>query len=164
MPVIRDTTEDDWQLLRTIRLLALQDSPGAFASDYGAEVRHHEQWWREWLRRDMWLLAFENGMAPEPVGVIAATREPPAPAGEHFISSLWVAPLHRRRGIAGGLVEAAAERAAVGGATAVSLWVLDGNDAARQFYTAIGFVSTDECQPAPGRSGLLEWRMRRRVQ
>lgn len=163
MPVIRDTTQDDWQLLSTIRLRALEDSPDAFASDYGAEVPHNEQQWRERLRSDIWLLAFENGTAAAPVGVIAATREPPTPATDHFLSSLWVDPWHRRRGIARGLVEAAAQRVAAAGATAVSLWVLDGNDTARQFYTAIGFVPTDECQPAPGGSGLLEWRMRRRV-
>jgi ribosomal protein S18 acetylase RimI-like enzyme len=163
VPVIRDTTEDDWQLLSTIRLRALEDSPDAFAADYGAEVRHDEQQWREWLRSDMWLLAFENGTAPAPVGVIAATREPPAPAGDPFLSSLWVDPWHRRRGIARGLVEAAAERVATAGATAVSLWVLDGNEPARRFYTAIGFVPTGERQLAPGFWDLHEQRMRRIV-
>jgi ribosomal protein S18 acetylase RimI-like enzyme len=159
--VIRDTTEDDWRLLRRIRLQALQDSPDSFASDYGAEVRHNERQWREWLRSDMWLLAFESGTAPAPVGIIAATREPPAQAGEPFLSSLWVDPWHRRRGIARGLVEAAAEAAA--GATAVSLWVLDGNEEARRFYAAIGFVPTGERQLAPGAWDLHERRMRRTV-
>jgi ribosomal protein S18 acetylase RimI-like enzyme len=163
MPVIRDTTEDDWQLLRTIRLLALQDSPDAFASDYGAEVRHDEQQWREWLRSHMWLLAFENGTAPAPVGVIAATKEPPTPAREPFISSLWVAPEYRGRGVGRRLIEAVADRLAARGVTAVSLWVLDGNDAAREFYTAIGFVPTGERQLAPGFSDLHEQRMRRNV-
>jgi ribosomal protein S18 acetylase RimI-like enzyme len=163
VPVIRDTTEDDWQLLRTIRLQALQDSPDAFTSDYGAEARHDEQQWRDWLRSDMWLLAFENGTALAPVGVIAATREPAGLAGEHFVSSLWVDPRHRRRGIARGLVEAAAERVAADGATAVFLWVLDGNEAARRFYAAIGFVPTGERQLAPGSSDLHEQRMHRMV-
>ena len=163
MAVIRDTTEDDWLLLSAIRLRALRDSPGAFASHYGTEVRHNERQWRQWLRSDMWLLAFENGTAPAPVGVIAATREPPVPAGDHFLSSLWVAPWHRRLGIARGLVEAAAERVAAAGAAAVSLWVLDGNDAAREFYMAIGFVPTGERQLAPGSSDLHEQRMRRVV-
>ena len=164
MPVIRDTTEDDWRLLRTIRLQALEDSPNAFAADYVAELRHDKQQWRERLRSDIWLLAFENGTAPAPVGVIAATREPPTPAGDPFLSSLWVDPWHRRRGIARELVEAAVERAATVGATAVSLWVLDGNEEAGQFYTAIGFVLTGERQLAPGFSDLHEQRMRRPVQ
>ena len=164
MPVIRDTTEDDWRLLRTIRLRALEDSPDAFASDYGAELRHDEEQWREWLRRDLWLLAFENGTAPAPVGIIAATREPSAPARDPFLSSLWVDPWHRRRGIARGLVEAAVERVATAGATAVSLWVLDGNEKAHQFYTAIGFVPTGERKLAPNSWDLHEQRMRRIVQ
>ena len=52
---------------------------------------------------------------------------------------------------------------AAAGAAAVSLWVLDGNDAAREFYMAIGFVPTGERQLAPGSSDLHEQRMRRVV-
>jgi ribosomal protein S18 acetylase RimI-like enzyme len=163
VPVIHEITEDDWQLLRTIRLRALEDSPDAFASDYGAEVRHTEQQWRESLRSDIWLLAFEEGTTPAAVGVITATREPLAPARELFISWLWVDPWHRRRGIARSLVEAAAERMAAVGAATVSVWVLDGNETACGFYTAIGFAPTGERKLAPNSWDLHEQRMRRIV-
>jgi ribosomal protein S18 acetylase RimI-like enzyme len=158
---IRDITEDDWRLLRVIRLRALRDAPHAFTSDYGYEAGHDELRWRELLRGNLWLLAFEDGMAASPVGVIAATRETPPPAGEAFISSLWVDPTHRRRGIASVLIQAAADRVAARGAEAVSLWVLDGNEAAHRLYAASGFVHTGERQLAPGSSTVHERRMRR---
>jgi len=163
VPVIRDTTEDDWQLLRMIRLAALEDSPDAFTSGHGDEAGHDEQQWRDWLRSDMWFLAFADGASPAPVGVVAATREPSPPAGEYFISSLWVDPRHRRRGIARDLIQAAADRVASTGATVVSLWVLDGNKAARQFYLAVGFVDAGPRKLAPGSWHVHENRMRRRV-
>jgi ribosomal protein S18 acetylase RimI-like enzyme len=157
---IRDVTEDDWQLLRTIRLWALRDAPHAFTADYDHEAGHDEWQWRELLLSDLWLLAFEDGITATPVGVIAATQDP---TGEYFISSLWVDPGHRRRGIARGLIQAVTDRVAARGAEAVSLWVLEGNDVAHQVYAAVGFVPTGERQLAPGSSTLRERRMRRSV-
>jgi GNAT superfamily N-acetyltransferase len=159
MAAIRDATEDDWKLLRSIRLKALFFAPRAFLSDYGREAGYDERRWRERLRKDHWLLAFADGLAAQPIGVIAATREPLAPAGEPFISSLWVDLEHRRHGIAKELIQAVIDRLVAWGATAVSLWVLDGNEAAQQLYAAVGFIGTDECQDVPGRTNLREWRM-----
>lgn len=109
MPAIRDTTEDDWQLLCDVRLRALQDSPGAFTSTYGVEASYDERRWRELLHDQIWLLAFEDGSADQPIGMIAASREPHPPAGEPFISSLWVRPEHRRHGIATRLIRVATD-------------------------------------------------------
>jgi len=130
-------------------------------SEHDHEVRHGERQWRGLLRGDLWLLAFTDRNAARPVGVIAASREPPG--GEPFISALWVDPGHRRQGIARGLIQAAVDRAAARGATAVSLWVLDGNDVARACYLAAGFAGTGQSQRVPGSPGTQEWRMRRRI-
>lgn len=164
MAAIRDASGDDWELLREIRLLALQDAPHAFASSRDCEAGRDEGWWRDWLRSELWLLAFEDGNADQPIGMIATSREPHPPAGEPFISSLWVDPEHRRHGIATLLLQAATDRALARGAIAVSLWVLDGNKAARQFYEALGFVHTGQRQPAPGSINTLECRMRKTMQ
>jgi GNAT superfamily N-acetyltransferase len=161
---VREATEDDWKLLRAIRLRALLDTPGAFLSDYGLEAGHDELWWREWLLRDLWLLAFEDETAAEPIGVVAITRKPLAQGGEHFISSLWVDPEHRRRSIAKELIQTATDRVVAWGARAVSLWILGGNDRAHKLYMAVGFVDTDDCQVAPGHSNLLERRMSKSLQ
>jgi ribosomal protein S18 acetylase RimI-like enzyme len=163
MAAIRDASEDDWELLREIRLSALSGAPCAFMSTYVREEGYEEQGWREWLRRDLWLLAVAGESPVQLAGVIAATREPMAPSGEPFISSLWVDPHHRGRGIAKELIQAVIERLVARGATAVSLWVLDGNEAAHRLYAAVGFIDTDEGQDVPGRTkgpkNLREWRM-----
>lgn len=159
MAAIRDASDDDWALLRAIRLDALLNAPRAFVSTHGREAEYTEWQWRGWLRRDLWLLAFVNVSSAQPIGIIAATREPMAPCGEPFISSLWVNPGHRKRGIAKELIQAATDRLAAGGATAVSLWVLDGNERAQKLYAAMGFVATNDCQVAPGHSKLMERRM-----
>jgi ribosomal protein S18 acetylase RimI-like enzyme len=159
MAGIRDASGDDWELLRTIRLFALKDAPLAFASSHDAEAGRDESWWRGQLRSELWLLAFEDGKADQPIGMIAASREPRPPTGEPFISSLWVDPHHRRQGVATMLIRAAADRALSEGGAAVSLWVLDGNEAARDFYRAVGFTDTDDHKPAPGPSNRYERRM-----
>jgi ribosomal protein S18 acetylase RimI-like enzyme len=132
MAAIHDITEDDWRLLRAVRLRALQDAPHAFTADYGDEAGHDERWWRQRLRSNLWLLAFHDATAAPPIGVIAIVQEPLAPAAEPFLSSLWVDPVHRRQGIARELIEAAADHVAATGAAAVSLLVLDDNEAAHQ--------------------------------
>jgi GNAT superfamily N-acetyltransferase len=162
--VIRDIAEDDWHLLRVIRLRALEDSPDAFTSEHDLEASQDGRWWRERVRSEIWLLAFEGPTAAEPVGVIAATRKPPSSAADHFLSSLWVDPGHRRQGIARKLIQAAVDRMTARGARAVSLWVLAGNDAADMFYAAVGFVPTGERQEVPWPVNTLEHRLRRSLQ
>jgi ribosomal protein S18 acetylase RimI-like enzyme len=159
--VIRDIAEDDWHLLRVIRLRALEDSPDAFTSEHDLEASQDGRWWRERVRSEIWLLAFEDPTAAEPVGVIAATRVPTSSSADPFLSSLWVDPGHRRQGIARSLIKAAVDRMAARGARAVSLWVLDGNDAAYMFYEAVGFVFTGDCQEAQWPENVLERKLRR---
>ena len=163
MAAIHDITEDDWRLLRAVRLRALRDAPHAFTADYGDEADHDERWWRERLRSNLWLLAFQDGTAAPPIGVIAATREPVAPAGDPFLSSLWVDPGHRRQGVARELIEAAAALVAARGAAAVSLWVLDNNKAAHSLYEAAGFRPTGDRQMAPDPANTPEQRLRRNL-
>ena len=68
MAAIHDITEDDWRLLRAVRLRALRDAPHAFTADYGNEADHDERWWRDRLRSNLWLLAFQDGSAAPPIG------------------------------------------------------------------------------------------------
>ena len=51
---------------------------------------------------------------------------------------MWVAPSHRRRRIADGLVRAVANWARSNGASSLRLRVLEGNDEARSAYLGIG--------------------------
>lgn len=159
--VIRDIAEDDWPVLREIRLRALADSPDAFTSDHNLEFGQGERQWRERVRSEIWLLAFDGPAAAEPVGVIAANRVPASSSADPFLSSLWVDPGYRRQGIARSLIQAAVDRVAASGARAVLLWVLDGNDAAHLFYAAVGFVSTGDCQEVNWPEKGLERKLRK---
>ena len=44
--VIRPTTEDDWESIRTLRLEMLQDTPMGFAETYETALTHAEVDWR----------------------------------------------------------------------------------------------------------------------
>jgi hypothetical protein len=44
--VVRRAEPDDWEQARTLRLLALQDAPLAFASTYEREVGLDAEQWR----------------------------------------------------------------------------------------------------------------------
>lgn len=49
---IRRIKEDDWTLLKAVRLKALQSDPGVFCSNYNKECEMSEQDWKSWLRGD----------------------------------------------------------------------------------------------------------------
>lgn len=159
MTDIRTLTEADWRLLRSIRLRALLDAPYAFTSDYRDEVRRDQHWWRGRLRSDAWLIACGEQISAPPTGVISTTREAGIASSGHYINSLWVAPEHRRRRVGKALIQAALDGLCKEGVSAVSLWVLEGNEAARELYRSAGFVHTGERQLAPGSSNRHERRM-----
>ena len=47
---VRQTGSDDWATLRRLRLRALADAPGAFASTLEAELAFPDDVWRAWAR------------------------------------------------------------------------------------------------------------------
>jgi len=64
--------------------------------------------------------------------------------GELYIDSIAVDERHRGKGIATGLLRAAAEKAAAMGLQAVGLLVDKGNPAAERLYVKFGFVYIDD--------------------
>jgi ribosomal protein S18 acetylase RimI-like enzyme len=159
--LIRILSEDDWMLLRQVRLQALQDSPRAFASSYHKEAGFTEQQWRVIIRHDLqWFAAF---VRTEPVGVVAARSGPDISPGERYVESMWVAPGHRSAGIAGELMSKLTETVHAEGAHTLFLWVLDGNDIAREIYLKLGFTYTGDRQTLPIYPNRIEERMRRPI-
>jgi GNAT superfamily N-acetyltransferase len=69
--------------------------------------------------------------------------------GSFYLHSLAVQPDHRRKGIARGLVRAAAALAAAQGFDTVSLHVWSGNGGAVHFYRALGFRTAGQVAMAP---------------
>ncbi len=159
MTDVRALTEADWRRLRLIRLRALRDAPNAFISSYYHEAGHDAHWWREGLSKDTWLLAFRAATSIQPIGVISATLGLIDSSPHPYLNSLWVAPAHRRRHVARNLLHAALEHVAEAGADAVSLWILDGNEAALRLYLAAGFTPTGHRQLVPGSVNRHEERL-----
>jgi GNAT superfamily N-acetyltransferase len=139
----------DWQVLRTARLHALQDSPHAFTSSYACESKWGERDWCRVFDAATWIVARETENV---IGLARSIGEPGQPATRH-VESLWVAPTHRRRGVSRALLHALADTERRLGVTDLMLWVLEDNHDAQRAYEAIGFEPTGERQflPAFGR-------------
>jgi ribosomal protein S18 acetylase RimI-like enzyme len=154
-------TDEDWTLLRALRLRALEADPDAFGAVLADEAARSEAFWRRRILAGAWFLA--RG-AEEAVGVVALVA-PPAPTDgqsrdERQLDAMWVAPARRGRGVGEALIGAALAHAAEQGATSVSLTVVDGNSAARGLYLRMGFRPTGERSPRPREPGRTHERFR----
>jgi ribosomal protein S18 acetylase RimI-like enzyme len=151
--VIRAFGEEEWQVLRRVRLTALADSPGAFGSTLAAEEAFDEARWRS---RTSSMIAALAG--DEAVGLAGSFVDPAAPDVVELVA-MWVSASRRGAGIGRALVEAVVDRAARTGAREVGLWVTVGNDAAARLYERCGFRSTGARVPLPSDPALEEERM-----
>jgi GNAT superfamily N-acetyltransferase len=148
--------------LRDIRLDALRDDPGSFGSTHEAEVGRPAEWWETWAAA-----ASEGGdacvylaeRAGALVGLAGAYRRRDDPRTLHLVS-MWVAPSARRAGVGLALTRAVMEWASSSDADLLTLWVVDGNGAARRLYERVGFEGTELRQPLPGRPHVIETLMR----
>lgn len=139
---IRRLAEEDWALLRDLRLTALRDAPGAFWATYAQEVGLDEEAWRTRLRDR---LVFAGYHAGEPAGLVGGYVDGD---GEANLMMMWVAPAARGSGLAGLLIETVLDWARAAGRPRVLLWVADPNTGARRLYERHGFSPT-------GRTGQL---------
>lgn len=149
MPVMPDIVlvqlgVDDVERLREIRLRALLDAPGAFASTYARENDFPPETWAERLSapESRWLVA-SDGTAD--LGLVCARQEE---GGVHLLS-LWVAPEARTRGVGSLLVDEVVAGAREVGAEEVRLWIVDANEAARALYLRKGFTPTGRTMRLP---------------
>lgn len=72
---VRGFTADEWELLRTLRLAALIESPAAFASTRKEEAELPEHVWRQ--RASRLAVAFCDGQPVGLVGVIESEGQTP---------------------------------------------------------------------------------------
>ena len=88
--------------------------------------------------------------------MLGITYDPYNLARHRYIEYLWNAPGDRYRGAASTMLSEAIDRLQTGGVQIVSAWVLDGSQAANQFFEQLGFVATTGRQPITGRPGRVE--------
>ena len=148
--------DDDWQTLRELRLRALAEAPYAFWATRADEVTYTEAQWRQFLRAATWYVARRDGQL---VGLAAGLLRQETPDEPELIA-MWVAPTERGRGTGTLLAEEIMAWARGRGATAMTLWVTDGNTAARRLYQRVGFNTTGERGPFPHSAAAGMERMR----
>lgn len=134
--LIRPTTEQDWTVLKTLRLAALRDAPTAFSVSHASAAANTDAQWRERAAARgpaHYLLAMDGAAAVGMVGgVVSAT-------GEFNLIAMWVQPAHRGSGAAAALVEAIKAHALAQGHRRVVLDVSPDNQRAAAFYLKRGF-------------------------
>jgi GNAT superfamily N-acetyltransferase len=159
--LVRRIRPSEGDRLREIRLRALRDAPGAFASTFEAESsRPAAAWVDAATARSAGKSAatFVAEIGPDWVGLIGAFRASEESELVELVS-MWVAPPCRRLGVALTLIEEVVSWARSTGGKAVALWVARGNDGAMAAYQRAGFELTSEHQPHPSDPATDELRM-----
>jgi GNAT superfamily N-acetyltransferase len=147
---IRRVTSAEWRTLRRIRLAAMEDAPYAFGSTFERETAFTEQEWLGRIKRSAYFVAWRSD---EPIGLVGAFSPTDRPDARE-IMSMWVEPDSRGGKVADLLLSTAMDWARDGGASAISLWVADGNERARRFYVRYGFEPTGLRQPLWAQPGV----------
>jgi len=145
---------------KAVRLRALQDTPSAFGSTYARESQFSDE---DWLQRSLNLctprsvgyLACNHGAC---CGIAAAFLAGRNPLEAHVVS-VWVAPEHRKSGVARQLMDAIQTWAAHRGAHTLVLMVTSNNHTAIDFYQRNGFTMTGHTEPYPNDPALIEHEM-----
>ena len=140
---VRALGGEDWQVYRDVRLAALREAPGAFASSLDQESQFDEAFWRKRMARSARLLAtadaLDDGSA---AGIVSVGDSDEQDVAELF--GLWVTPQLRGAGVAWKLVEAATEHAKGDGRRVLQAWVSTDNGRAVAFFSSYGFRPTDQ--------------------
>lgn len=153
---IHRATEDDWALVRDVRLRALRESPEVFGSSLAREESFRESHWRMRVRTGPTWVAVDDEQVGR--GLVSMIQEPGSPVDDRHLVALWVAPEARRQGIGWSLLDAVRAAALADGARTLSLWIVDGNNAAGDLYVRAGFARTGERQPLPRDPSRVEER------
>ncbi len=146
-PHLAALSADDWLIIREIRLRALADAPYAFTSTYERERGFDEATWRSRATTCQWFVAFDDDEPVAVAGAIPVGSEEPA---QRELVGMWVAPTHRGRRIADGLLREVAAWARSQGASSLRLGVLEGNDDARAAYVKLGLRLSGDTEVTAG--------------
>lgn len=157
---------EEWPRLRALRLRALSDSPDAFASTLERERAFDDALWQTRAADTPYFVARSGGELVGMLAVLAAfppDEDSGAVVGEGDLEvlSMWVDPEHRRHGVGSKLLDEAVVYGRSTGASALCLWVADGNASAVSFYESAGFERTGGHQKMPRSAAREEHQLRR---
>ncbi|WP_245769654.1 GNAT family N-acetyltransferase [Streptomyces indicus] len=172
---IRPVRAEEWQQVKELRLLALQDpaAPIAFLETYEAAVQRPDSFWQERAAgsshgtqaRQFVAVAADGTWVGATVAIVERAgskdflgAELPV-TGTHFVG-VYVHPDHRGRGLIQGLFAAAAEWSwSVEGVERARLFVHQDNHRAQAAYKKIGFERSGGVVPLEADPSKLEYEM-----
>lgn len=148
-PAIRQLTDKDWELYKSIRLRSLQDSPDAFSSTFEHESKLSDE---EWIER-----VKVNGRAYQALPLVAELKGNPIGIACGVIHSsgdksakvyqMWVDPENRGKGVGRLLLSHVVNWAKKAEMFGLELDVTTSNIEALNLYKSTGFVNFDEIEP-----------------
>jgi GNAT superfamily N-acetyltransferase len=161
--VVRWIRADEVTAYRDFRLRALADAPDAFGEVLADAQTRPIEAWEDRVRRasagvDSVLLVAADPATDAWLGMTGCYLDEDDPTVAHVVS-VWVAPMARRRGLAGRMVAGARTWAASRGVRTLRLWVTATKLGAKRVYLAAGFVPTGRTQPLPSNPALQEVEM-----
>lgn len=146
MAEIHKLEEDRWRDIREIRLRALGDVPDAYTSTFARESAYDEAAWRRMATKGRWFVAEDSELVGVAIGVDGWSEDP----NVRELVGMWVAPTHRRSGIARQLLEHVKDWAALEGAKTLRLGVREPNQRAFFAYMRLGMHPSGETMPEEG--------------
>jgi len=144
---IEVVTPAQWERLRRIRLEALAESPENFGSTLAREEAFDEDEWRTRAQRPSTVIASVDGQDVGLAGVYQFDEV-------WQVTSMWVRPEHRGRGVVDGLLAAGEALVRRAGDRRMHLWVFEDNARGLGAYRRAGFAPTGGRQH--GRDGRDE--------
>ena len=144
--VVNRIRADQWQILKDVRLRALEETPYAFGTTLAEGQKRTDRDWQDMARDHATLSDRAYFMAyarDNPCGMAGCYRRT---SDIVMLTAMWVAPEVRGQKIGEQIVRAVIKWARAGGATALEAWVSE-NNPARIFYQKIGFEETSTTEP-----------------
>jgi len=143
--IVRPIEAHEWERLRAIRCEALADTPTAYITTLDEARAFPDAVWIDRARagssgedQATWIAVDGD----DTVGMAVGLLRPDVRPGVAPIVSVYVSPRARRTGTGRRLMEGVEGWARSKGVGLTSLWVVDGNDAARRFYEQLGYAAT----------------------
>jgi ribosomal protein S18 acetylase RimI-like enzyme len=162
---VRRIQPTDLEIVRAVRLRALETDPGSFGSTYEREAAFTDDVWKDRIARGgagddaTTLLALRGD---EGLGVVSAFRDDSEPKVFDVVG-MWVAPAVRRTGLGRRLLEAIEGWIAASGGTEVRLSVTNAATAAQRLYESAGYELDGRSEPSRHTPGLVEIGLRKRL-
>lgn len=156
---IRSVRRGDEVAFRSIRLRALTDSPGAFASTREETEAHPAEYWHDRVTSAVAgqeSVLFVATDSDEWIGVAGGYVYEDGGEAVPYLISMWVDPAYRGWGIGQALVERVISWARERGFDHLVLEVEASNRQAIALYTHRGFRPTGDVRPHPTYEGLTE--------